>query len=139
MHKFFRFLYLNIYSFLILFCGIIIVLLPFYRYSNFLLIPQILISLFCFIQAYKLFSSWKDKKIKYQILIEKNKNGFRPDSFIIFMKAPCGRLLTKSVLKDLNFSDKYQELLVYKQSFFNFNKNTCSSSKTTITFYEETK
>ena len=123
MYKFFRFLYLNTYSFLLLLCGAITVLIPLYKISKWLIVPQVIGSLFCIKQAIGLFMTWKDKKTKYEILMGKNKNGFRPDSFKIFMQAPCGRLLTKVVLKDLGLSNKYNELLIYKEPLFISIKN----------------
>ena len=123
MYKFFRFLYLNTYSFLLLLCGAITVLIPLYKISKWLIVPQVIGSLFCIKQAIGLFMTWKDKKTKYEILMGKNKNGFRPDSFKIFMQATCGRLLTKVVLKDLGLSNKYNELLIYKEPLFISIKN----------------
>ena len=132
MYKFFRFLYLNTYSFLLLLCGAITVLIPLYKISKWLIVPQVIRSLFCIKQAIGLFMTWKDKKTKYEILMGKNKNGFRPDSFKIFMQAPCGRLLTKVVLKDLGLSNKYNELLIYKEPLFISIKNGCIKQETKI-------
>jgi len=137
MHKFFRFLYLNTYSFLLLFCGIITVLIPFFKVSKWLIIPQVIIAFLCLKQAAYLFSTWKDKKIKYEILIGKNKNGFRSDSFKIFMQAPCGRLLVKAVLKDLGLTARYSELLVYKESFPVSVKNGCVNQEAKIYINED--
>lgn len=138
MHKFSRFLYLNTYSFLLLFCGIIILLMPLFKVSKWLLIPQLILSLFFIKQAGNLFSTWKDKKIKYKILLERNKNEFRADTFKVFMQAPCGRLLTKSVLKDLGIQDKYKELFVYKDPFIvSMKKNCLSSSQETKIYINE--
>ncbi len=132
MHKFFRFVYLNTYSFLLLFCGLAIIIIPLYKVSFLLLIPQITVSILFLKPSAELFSTWKDKQKKYQILIGKNKKEFRPESFEIFMKAPCGRLLTKSVLKDLGYKDKYKELCIYKDPLFISIKNNCKSQKTTV-------
>ncbi len=137
MYKFFRFLYLNTYSFLLLFCGIFTVLIPLFRISKWLIIPQLIVSLFCLKQAAHLFLTWKDKKIKYEILMGKNKNEFRPDSFKIFMQAPCGRLLTKAVLKDLGLSNKYKELLIYKEPLIISIKNGCIKQETKIYINED--
>ncbi len=87
----------------------------------------------------KLFSTWEDKKIKYKILMGKNQKGFRPESFQVFMQAPCGRLLTKVVLKDLNLKEKYKELLYYKVPLSVSLKNSCQKSKTTIYINEDFK
>lgn len=67
----------------------------------------------------------------------KNKEKFRADSFQVFMQAPCGRLLTKAVLKDLNQREKYKELLVYKEPFFISVKNNCVKQKTSIYINED--
>lgn len=47
--------------------------------------------------------SWPDKQRKYDILIEKNRDGLHPDTFRIFMEAPCGRLLVRAVINDLGY------------------------------------
>ncbi|MBP5463734.1 MAG: hypothetical protein J6Y13_00895, partial [Treponema sp.] len=86
----------------------------------------------CLKQAVRLFSAWKDKKVKYEILMEKNRDGFRPDSFKVFMQAPCGRLLVKSVLKDLGCLERYKELLVYKEPFLLSIKKGCRQQKTKV-------
>lgn len=114
-------------------------LIPLFKVSKWLLIPQIILSLFFIKQAGKLFSTWKDKKLKYKILIERNKNEFRPDTFKVFMQAPCGRLLTKVVLTDLGIRNKYKELLVYKEPFIVSIKKSClpSSQKTKIYINED--
>ena len=135
MHKLSRFLYLNAYSFLLLIAGWAIILTPLYKRSILLLIPQIISSLACITQSAKLFSSWNDKKIKYEILIKKNQNEFRPNSFEIFMKAPCGRLLTKAVLKDLGIKNRYKELLIYKTPIFS--AENCKVQETRIFINEE--
>ncbi|NLM01388.1 MAG: hypothetical protein GX220_08065 [Treponema sp.] len=105
----------------------------------FLLIPQILLSLFFIYESFKLLSAWKDKQLKYEILKGKNSKEFRPETFKIFMQAPCGRLLVKSVLKDLNMKYRYKELLVYKQSFIDSLKNNIKPQKAVIYINEELK
>ena len=113
-------------------CGIAVLAFPLHRGSMWLAIPQIIVSLVFFWHSAQLFSTWKDKKIKYGILLAKNKEGFRPETFKIFMQAPCGRLLVKSVLKDLDIKRKYKELLVYKEPFFVALKNGCKPIQTKI-------
>jgi hypothetical protein len=51
----------------------------------------------------------------YGVLLAKNGKGFSPESFKIYMKAPCGRLLAKSVLRDLGLRNRYKELMLYKE------------------------
>ena len=55
------------------------------------------------------------------------------------MQAPCGRLLTKAVLKDLNLKEKYKELLVYKEPFFVSLKKGCQKQETKIYVNEDFK
>jgi len=132
MHKVFRFIYLNTYSFLVLICGISIVFIPVFKISKFILIPQIIVSLYLISQSIKLFSTWNDKKIKYRILMERNRISFRPDTFKAFMQAPCGRLLSKAVLKDLGLRERYSELLIYKQNSLVSIKEGCTTQETII-------
>lgn len=139
MNKIFKFIYLNTYSFLLLFCGIISILIPFYKISKVLFIPQVIVFFIFFYYSVKLFSTYKDKLIKCDILLKKNKDEFRPETFKIFMQAPCGRLVTKSVLQDLNQKDKYKELLIYKEPFFVSVKNNFKPTKTSIYINEEFK
>lgn len=135
MHRFFRYLYLNTYSFLLLICGIIVALIPFYKISKWLIIPQLAVSLFFVMKSMKLFSTWQDKKIKYKILVEKNKNEFHPETFKIFMQAPCGVLLTKVVLKDLGLKERYSEVKIYKKTFFDFIKDGCANKNQKTKIY----
>lgn len=137
MNKIFRFLYLNTYSFLLLFGGIILILISFLEIPKLLTIPSIIISFFFFYNSVKLFSSWNDKKVKCEILYKKNINEFRPDTFKVFMQAPCGRLVTKVVLKDLNQKEKYKELLIYKEPFLTSIKNNFKPTKTSIYINED--
>jgi hypothetical protein len=137
MHKIFRFIYLNTYSFLLLICGIIVFAIPLFIVSKILIIPQIVFTLFLLNSAIKLFATWNDKKRMYKVLILKNKKQFRADSFKDFMQAPCGRLLTKAVLKDLRLKEKYRELLVYKKPFFVSVKNNLKTQKTVIYINED--
>lgn len=139
MNKIFKFIYLNTYSFLLLFCGIISILVPIYKVSKIFFIPQVIVFFIFFYYSVKLFSTYKDKLIKCNILLKKNKDEFRPETFKIFMQAPCGRLVTKSVLQDLNQKDKYKELLIYKEPFFVSVKNNFKPTKTSIYINEEFK
>jgi hypothetical protein len=139
MNKLFKFFYLNTYSFLLLLCGIIFILVPLHKVSKIFFIPQVIISIIFFYNSIKLFSSWNDKLIKCEILYKKNKDEFRPESFKIFMEAPCGRLITKSVLRDLNKKDKYKELLIYKEPLITSIKNNFKPAKTSIYINEDFK
>ena len=110
-------------------------LIPLFRISRFFVIPQVLIVLFCLKHSIRLFGTWKDKQKKYKILMAKNKDSFRPDSFKVFMQAPCGRLLVKAVLKDLSLLHKYKELLQYKPALSTYIKKSCTREETKVYFY----
>lgn len=105
-----RFLYLNIYAFLLLFMGMGIALISIFYVRWWLLIAQGIGIILCFNGAAKIFKSWSDKKRKYTILRERNEFEFRPQTFKEFMEAPCGRLLVKIVLKDMNMQERYKDL-----------------------------
>ena len=137
MLKAVRFLYLNIYAILILICGITAALLPLYTVTWWLVIPQAVISLFCLKQAVQLFSTWGDKMDKYDILMRRNRDDFHPNSFKPFMNAPCGRLLVKAVLHDLGISNRYKELLVFREPFLVRAGKNCTSQETKIYINED--
>ncbi|QTQ10835.1 hypothetical protein HRI96_00670 [Treponema parvum] len=125
IHKILRFFYLNTYGFICLALGFIFIAVPLWTFSKFWLIPQGILSLIAFIFAYNLLGMWKDKIREYMILIERNKNEFRPDTFKIFMDAPCGRKITKAVLKDLGKPEEYKNLLIYKPKLKNLARDLC--------------
>ena len=83
----------------------------------------------------EIYATWKDKKVKYRILVEKNKNEFHPETFKIFMQAPCGVLLTKVVLKDLGLKKRYSEVKIYKKTFFDFIKDGCANKNQETRIY----
>lgn len=137
MNKILRFLFLNIYSFLLLFCGIILAILPFWKISYWLIIPQIF---FCFLllkNSYRVFYSYSSKKKEIEILYKRNINNFRPDTFAIFMKAPCGRLVVRCVLKDLKQKEKYKSLLIYKSNLIKLCKESLKPQQTIIRYPED--
>ena len=127
MHKAARFLYLNIYAILVLICGIIVALLPLYKVTWWLVIPQAVVCLFCLKQAVQLFSTWGDKMNKYDILMRRNRDDFHPNSFKPFMNAPCGRLLVKAVLHDLGISGRYKELLIFREPLLVRARKSCTA------------
>ena len=104
-----RFLYLNIYAFLLILLGLGIFVLPLYRHWLGLIF-QIVWALVCLGEAAKVFYTWNDKKRKYAVLMQRNKPLFRPDTGAEYMKAPCGRLLVQLVLKDLKQTQHYAAL-----------------------------
>jgi len=132
-----RFLYLNIYSFLIVCAGILTLILPFYLITKWTLIAQGIIAIKLFLISGKLFSTWDAKKREIDLLVKRNKNEFRPDTFEIYMQAPCGRLVVHEALRDLNMREEYKTLLKLQKPLLERLRNNCTSSKTVIFINED--
>lgn len=132
-----RFLFLNFYAFLLLFGGIGIGVIPLYQKSLFLIIPQVILVIVCIRGSISIFSSWDKKKREYSILYQKNENSIHPSSFTDYMQAPCGRLLTLIVLKDLGKLSSYKELKSLRKPFIERLKDGCTGQKTVVTIYKQ--
>ena len=135
----FRFLYLNAYSFLLLFSACACFGVPLYMIHPLFLLVQIPAGLCCMHFSIKLFATWKDKKRKYAVLMAKNQQEFREETFEIFMQAPCGRLLVRTVLYDLGVPQKYRDLVKFKKGFRESLKDNCTPVKTVVYTNEDFK
>ena len=113
-----KFLYINIYAFLIVFAGILTLILPFYLITKWILIAQGITAISLFLISGKLFSTWNAKKREIDLLINRNKNEFRPETFEVFMQNPCGRLVVHEALKELNIQREYKTLLKLQKPIF---------------------
>lgn len=133
-----RFLYINIYSILIVFAGILTLAFPFYLISRWIIVIQVIISIKLFMISGRLFSTWENKKKEIDILTKRNQVEFRPDTFVKFIQAPCGRLVVHQVLKDLNKSSEYKTILKLQKPLLERLKDNCTPSKTVIYINEET-
>jgi hypothetical protein len=127
-----RFLYLNIYSFLIICAGILLLIVPFYKINRWTLVVQAIIAIKLFMIAGRLFSTWEDKNRKTSVLIKRNQDEFRPDTFSVFMQAPCGRLIVHQVLWDLHKQDEYKKLLKLQKPLLERLRNNCKPVKTVV-------
>ena len=105
-----RFIYLNIYAYLLLIIGVGISFLPLYEIHWLLLVIQIIAVVILLNVSIKIFKSWASKKRSYTVLMERNRNGIREEIFKEYMLAPCGRLLVKIVLSDLGERHQYKRL-----------------------------
>jgi len=132
-----RFLYLNIYSFLLTGAGILTLAAPFYSISKWTLVVQVILSLYLLAMSGKLFSTWEAKKKEIEILVKRNKDEFRPDTFEVFMKAPCGRLVVRSVLSELGKQNEYKNLLKMKRPLLTEIKENCAPVKSVVYINEE--
>jgi hypothetical protein len=132
-----RFLYLNIYSFLIVCAGILTLVLPFWLFTKWTLVAQGIVSIYLFSISGRLFFTWDMKKREIDLLVKRNKNEFRPDTFEIYMQAPCGRLVVQEALKELNMRGEYKTLLKLQKPLLERLQNNCTPSKTVIFINEE--
>lgn len=105
-----RYFYLNIYAYLLILLGIGIAFIPLYLLWKPSILIQAAIALIPIKAGIKILKRWKEKRRSYSILVRRNRNGLRADSFKEYMQAPCGRQLVKVVLKDLGEKEKYKEL-----------------------------
>jgi hypothetical protein len=122
---------------LIVCAGILILILPLYRISKWTLVVQAIIAIKLFMIAGKLFSTWEDKKQKIDILINRNRKEFRPDTFDVFMQAPCGRLIVHQVLRDLHKQGEYTSLTKLQKPLLERLRNNCTPVKTVIYIHED--
>jgi hypothetical protein len=132
-----RFLYLNIYSFLIVCAGILTLVLPFYSITKWTLVVQGIVAIKLFLISGKLFSAWENKKREIDLLVKRNKNEFRPDTFEVYMQAPCGRLVVREALRELNKREKYKSLIKLQKPLLERLRNNCAPSRTVIFINEE--
>lgn len=132
-----RFLYLNTYAFLLLCLGTGIGFIPVYRLSGWWLAPQVILCLICLKVGLGILKGWPDKKRKYNVLMERNREELRPETFTEFMQAPCGRLLVKVVLHDLGREAEYPRLKALVPPLSELCKEGCKRQKTNVTFYNE--
>lgn len=132
-----RFLYLNIYSFLVVCAGILTLIIPFYFISKWILIIQGIIAIYLFSIAGKLFSSWKHKNREIALLVNRNRNEFRPDTFEAFMQAPCGRLVVRLALRELKRQGDFKTLSKLQKPLLERWRSNCTTSKTVIYINEE--
>jgi hypothetical protein len=117
--------------------GILILAIPFFIISKWILIAQGIIAIKLFVISGKMFSAWGNKKKEIDILTKRNQNEFRPDTFEIFMQAPCGRLVTRQVLKDLNKQNEYKNLLKFRKPLLEVMRENCVTPDAKIYINEE--
>ena len=138
-----RYFYLNIYAYLLILLGVGIAFIPLYILWEPSILIQAAIALIPFNAGIKILRRWKEKRRSYRILVRRNRNGLRADSFKEYMQAPCGRQLVKIVLKDLGEREKYKELKKqFVPSFGDRIKSvahSCKRKKTIVRFADKRK
>lgn len=127
-----RYLYINLYAFLLILLGGGILITPLYRLNPYWLALQLPFTIACIQFAYNILSKWNAKKRRYRKLMETNRETFDPLSFYEYMQAPCGRLLVKLVLTDLGMSEQYRNLKSLQEPWWKNLKGCCKRKKTVI-------
>jgi len=106
--KFLRFLYLNIYAFLLLGLAVGFFLLPI---DIFMLLLKYMLVAYLMISGIYLISLWNSKNRRMKILFARNLKEIRPATFNNGVwKTPCGRLMVNIVLRDLRKTEYYNSL-----------------------------
>jgi hypothetical protein len=136
----FRYIYINIYALLLLLIGaghILIILFtkPHWGVTTILAI----VAVYCIYYGINILLSWPAKMREYRILIERNTPTFNSESFRPYMQAPCGRQLTKVVLKDLSAKSRYRELKQMQEPLLRLIIKGCKHEPARITIYDDSK
>jgi hypothetical protein len=98
---------MNIYAFLLLGLGAAVFFVP---TGIFLIILKSLVVLWCAVGAVIIFSQWKQKKRKMIILLARNRNEVRPDTFKQLSGTLCGQLMIQSTLTALRKSEAFRDV-----------------------------
>lgn len=102
-------------------------------------VALVISAIICIKSGTRILSSWPAKVREYTLLMRRNHLKFKPETFAKYMEAPCGRLLTRVVLKDLGKREEYKNLKKYKRSILHFVCNECKGEptvQTKITFFD---
>ena len=136
----FRYIYINIYALLLLLIGAGHILLIILTNLHWGLITILSIVAICSIYyGINILFSWPAKMREYRILIERNTPTFNSESFRPYMQAPCGRQLTKVVLKDLGAKSRYSELKQMQEPLLRLIIKGCKQEPARITIYDDSK
>jgi hypothetical protein len=102
-----RFLYINIYTFLLFGLAVFVYFIPM---DIFLYILKILCVFFLALGGLSILGQWNAKNKKIKILAARNKNGIRPDTFKKVRSTFCGQLMVNLTLRDLRKTENYSSL-----------------------------
>ena len=105
--KLLRFFYINTFSFILIVLGAATIFIPI---DIFYLILKILIAIWCVSGGILLITRWKARKRKIEILVARNLNKLRPDTFRQLKRTLCGQLMVNLAISDLRKTENYQNL-----------------------------
>lgn len=107
-----RYLFINLYAWILLLGAAIIGITPLYKINLWLIIIQVAGGVTMTIFAIRILMQFPRKRREYDILVERNSEELRPDTFWCYADVPCGRLLMWLVLKDLGYDRKtYRDIV----------------------------
>ena len=103
----FKFLFINIYGFLLFVLGVAVFLMPM---ELFFQVLKIILAVFFIACSVGLFSQWPAKKRLIDILVLRNQNEIRPDTFKKHNKTLCGLLVVSYTLGRLRKTEAFRDL-----------------------------
>lgn len=127
-----RFMYLNFWAFFLLLCAVGLALAPVWRLGAVAVAVQVVVVLALAKGSLNIFNTWGDKKRKYAVLVVRNGNGIRPETFGEYLDAPCGRLLVRIVLRDLGEERRYREIRKTRKGFWRLDRNACRGQRVVV-------
>jgi hypothetical protein len=101
----FKFFYLNIFAFFLVAFGVSVYFIP---QDIFYLILKILIACFPVYSGLSILLQYKAKNRKLKILIARNLNGIRPDTFEHIRGTPCGWIVADIALQELRKTEYHK-------------------------------
>ena len=102
-----RFLFINSFAFLLIIVGSAIFFIP---TEIFFIILKYAIAIGCVGSSINIFVKWKIKKRIMEILILRNRNEIRPETFTKYRGVLCWELVYYYVLCQLRKTEKYSKL-----------------------------
>jgi hypothetical protein len=109
MKNIFCFIFLNIYSFFLFGLGVAAFLMPI---DIFILVFKYLVVIWCIVGASIILSKYNVKIRQLAILVNRNKEEIRPDTFKVYLKTPCGQLLVNMAINNLRKTRNYANLSI---------------------------
>ena len=103
--KVLRFLYANYYALLLIVFGLAVFFIP---NEIFFTILKIMISIWSIVGGCLLLSKWRSRKRLIKILVGKNRNEIRFDTFRTVRQTHCGQQIIGIVLSDLRKQENYR-------------------------------
>jgi hypothetical protein len=130
-------IFLNTYAIALGVLAVFTMAVPLWLISPWFIPLQLLCAIPAGNQSLRLFSTLPEKKRMVRILVDRNKNEFHPASFEPYMKAPCGRLVVRLVLRRINRESEFKNLKRYKLSLKKTIVENCTTTETKITYGED--